>query len=201
MPVRWKGTVYSLHPGFAMEITSMANLEKRTGKTLEDWIGIVNRDAPKDDSERREWLKEAHGFTTNYAMWVVERASGRGAADHYDPAGMVEAMYAGPKFAMRPLYDRLLEMGFSLGEDVKACPCQTIMPLYRNHVFTQIKPTTRTRIDVGLSLKGMDTPPRLINTGGVARGDRITHRIPIMRLDEIDSEVERWLKTAYERDE
>ena len=41
---------------------------------------------------------------------------------------------------------------------------------------------------------------RLIDTGGLAKGDRITHRIPIQSLAEIDDEVKRLLKTAYEMD-
>jgi len=48
-------------------------------------------------------------------------------------------MFAGPKEALRPLYDELLKLGRSLGKDVKVCPCQTMVPLYRNHVFAQIK--------------------------------------------------------------
>ncbi len=41
---------------------------------------------------------------------------------------------------------------------------------------------------------------RLIDTGGFAKRDRITHRIPITCLADIDDEVKRWLKVAYERD-
>jgi hypothetical protein len=196
----WKGTVYSLHPGYAMEETSKANLAKRTGKSLDEWVGIVNESGLAQENERCDWLKSDHGFTTNYAAWVVERASGRGAPEQYDPAGMVDEMFAGPKAALRPLYERLLEVGFSLGEDVSVCPCATIVPLYRKHVFAQIKPTTRTRIDLGLALKGVDSPPRLIDTGGAAKGDRITHRIPIASLDEIDDEAVTWIRIAYERD-
>ena len=200
IPERWKGTIYSMHPGYSVEVTSMANLEQRTGKTLDQWLKIVNEDGPTGDGARRDWLKTVHGFTINYAMWVVERAAGRGVMDDYDPASLVEEMYTSPKAALRPLYDRLLEIGVSIGDDVKACPCATIVPLYRKHAFAQIKPTTRMRIDLGLSLKGMDTPSRLMDTGGAAKGDRITHRIPIVGLDDIDGEVETWLQTAYERD-
>ncbi len=50
------------------------------------------------------------------------------------------------------MYDELLEMGKSVADDVKACPCQTMVPLYRNHVFAQIKPTTNSRIDMGFAL-------------------------------------------------
>ena len=74
------------------------------------------------------------------------------------------------------------------------------MPLYRNHVFAQIKPTTQTRIDFGLALGNTKGPKRLIDTGGFAKKDRITHRIPISTVAEIDAEVERWLKVAYDLD-
>ena len=109
-------------------------------------------------------------------------------------------MFAGPRAGLRPVYDRLLELGFALGKDVKACPCQTIVPLYRNHVFAQVKPATRTRIDFGLALGAMKATGRLIDTGGLAKKDRITHRIPITCVDEIDAEVEGWLHKAYEMD-
>src|SRR5262249_46888249 len=112
--------------------------------------------------------------------------------------GYVEAMFAGPKAVLLPIYHELLHRGLALGRDVKACPCQTIVPLYREHVFAQIKPTTRTRIDLGFAL--LDTPARgrLIDTGGRAKGDRLTHRIPITSLAEIDDEVQHWLQTAYD---
>lgn len=196
----WKGTIYGLHPGYAMEESSRANLLSRTGKSLEEWVAIVLESGPAEEAARAAWLQSAHGFTTNYAAWVAERAAGRGAPEQYDPAGLVEAMFAGGKEGLRPLYDRLLEIGLSLGDDVTACPCATIVPLYRRRVFAQIKPSTRTRIDLGLALKGAETPARLIDTGGAAKGDRITHRIPIQSLADFDEEVEYWLRVAYERD-
>jgi hypothetical protein len=109
-------------------------------------------------------------------------------------------MFAGGKAHLRPIYDALLKLGLSVGKDVKACPCQTIVPLYRNHVFAQIKPTTRTRIDFGVALGDTKPKGRLIDTGGFAKKDRITHRFEITSLKDIDDEVKRWLKVAYERD-
>jgi hypothetical protein len=195
-----KQSPYSLHPAYAMEAGYAQKLFERTGKTMEEWVAIVKRSGPPTEKERRAWLKDAHGFTTNYAWWVAERAEGRGSAEEYDPEGMVEEMFAGPKAGLRPLYDRLLELGLGLGPDVKACPCKTIVPFYRAHVFAQIKPTTRTRIDLGFALKATPAAGRLIDTGGLAKGDRITHRIPITSLAEIDDEVKHWLKVAYDMD-
>ena len=112
----------------------------------------------------------------------------------------VEEMFAGGKAKLRPLYDALLKLGLKTGKDAKACPCKTIVPLYRRHVFAQIKPTTQTRIDMGFALGGMKPTGRLIDTGGFAKKDRITHRIPITSLEDIDDEVKHWLKVAYDRD-
>ena len=112
----------------------------------------------------------------------------------------MEKMYSGAKKALRPIFDELLALGRSMGSDVKVCPCQTMVPLYRNHVFAQIKPTTRTRIDLGLALKDTKVPKRLIDTGGFAKKDRITHRIEITSVKDIDAEVKKWLKTAYDMD-
>ncbi|MDA1050946.1 MAG: DUF5655 domain-containing protein [Planctomycetota bacterium] len=118
----------------------------------------------------------------------------------YDPEALVDAMFFGSKAALRPLFEKLLKIGLAIGKDVKACPCKTIVPLYRRHVFTQIKPATNTRLDLGLALKNTKTPERLIDTGGISKGDRITHRIPIETVSDIDAEVKHWLKIAYEFD-
>jgi hypothetical protein len=75
-----------------------------------------------------------------------------------------------------------------------------MVSLRRRHVFAKIKPSTSTRIDLGLALGRTKTTGRLIETGGFAKGDRITHRMPITSAGEIDDEVKRWLKTAYELD-
>ena len=78
--------------------------------------------------------------------------------------------------------------------------CQTIVPIYRNHVIAQVKPATRTRIDFGFALGDTKANGRLIDTGGFAKKDRITHRIPITAPEDIDAEVRKWLKVAYDRD-
>jgi hypothetical protein len=109
-------------------------------------------------------------------------------------------MFAGPKAALKPIYDELLRVAFSLGADIKVCPCKTIVPIYRRHVVAQVKPSARTRIDLGLALGATRAPKRLIDTGGYQKKDRITHRIEITSKAEIDGEVKRWLAKAYDLD-
>jgi hypothetical protein len=203
---RKKKSIYSVHPGVAMVQEWIKKLPEKTGKSLEEWVELVQKSGLTTHKERREWLKNEHKHGTNSAWWIAERAEGKGLGDG-DPEAylksaeeFVEAQYSGPKADLRPIFDRVLQLAFSIGDHVKACPCQTIVPLYRRHVFAQIKPTTQTRIDLGFALGNMKTPKRLIDTGGLAKNDRITHRIPLESVKDIDKEVERWLKTAYDLD-
>jgi uncharacterized protein DUF5655/uncharacterized protein DUF4287 len=201
-----KRSIYGVHPGVVMVQKWVAELKEKTGRSLDEWLKHIKKAGPKTEKERREWLKTEYGLGTNSASWLAERAEGKGeeagdpdayllAAEKY-----VDEMFAGPKAGLRPLYNELLKIGLDTGKDAKACPCQTIVPLYRNHVFAQIKPTTRTRIDIGFALGDMKPKGRLIDTGGFAKKDRITHRIPISSLEDIDDEVKRWLRVAYDRD-
>jgi hypothetical protein len=196
-----KQSVYSPHPGFAMEASSITNLKEKTGRTLDEWVAILKKSGPTTEKERRAWLKEKYGLTTNYAWFVAERAEGRGTLEDYDPEGMVDVMFSGGKAPLRPIYEELLAFGLSLGTDVKACPCKTIVPFYRKHVFAQIKPSTRSRIDLGLALRDLKPAGPLIDTGGFAKKDRITHRIEISSLRDFDTEAKRWWKRAYESNE
>ncbi|MDE3166206.1 MAG: DUF4287 domain-containing protein [Acidobacteriota bacterium] len=199
--------LYSVHPSVAMVRKWTAGLKDSTGRSLDDWLACIRKDGPATEKQRREWLKQAHGLGALAAARLAERAAGKG--DEFDSpdaylraaASWVDAMYAGPKAALRPLHDALLALGLSLGPDARACPCQTIVPLYRNHVFAQIKPAARARIDLGFALGARQASGRLIDTGGFAKKDRITHQIPISSLDDIDAEVKLWLRTAYQEDQ
>src|SRR5215467_2842557 len=188
--------LYDVHPGVAMVQKWIAELKANTGRSLEEWIDFVKKEGPKDEKSQREWLKVRQRLGTNSAWWIAARVAGKeseeDSPERYLAAApeYVEKQYAGKKEALRPIYEELFKLGKSIGGDVKACPCLTMVPLYRNHVFAQIKPTTNTRVDFGLALvnyKGK-LPKRLVDTGGLTKKDRITHRIEITDAKQIDAD-------------
>jgi hypothetical protein len=201
-------SLYDVHPSIAMVQKCVDELKPKTGRTLDEWVAFMQKEGPKGHQARREWLKNKHKVNNNAAWAIVDSVEGKG-TDENTPEGYlkvaaqyVEGQYAGKKSALRPIYDELLALGKSLGEDVKVCPCRTMVPFYRNHVFAQIKPATNSRIDFGLcftTYKGK-LPKRLIDTGGLAKMDRITHRFEISGADQIDAEVKKWLRAAYDLD-
>ena len=198
--------LYAPHPQLAMVQKWITDLPAKTGRSLDEWIELAQKKGPAAEKDRRAWLKQEHKLGTNSATWIAARADGKGleedSPDSYLQAAeqWVEAMFSGAKRELRPIYDVLLRQILDVGKDVKACPGKTGVSIYRKHVFAQIKPTTNSRVDLGLALGNMKTPKRLIDTGGYEKKDRITRRIPISKLSEIDAELKKWLVKAYDMD-
>ncbi len=202
MPPRNRKSVYTLHPSFAWLQSIEDNLPQKTGRTLAEWIAVITEADAATEGERVQWLKAEFGLGTTTAELIARRAEGRGGVDDYKPEALVDAMYAGAKSGLRSLYEHILGIALDIGPAVKASPTKTTVPLYRNNVFAQIKPTTRRRIDLGLALKHSreELPAGLIATGGLQKGDRITHRFPLTSIEDIDDTVLHWLRRAYELD-
>jgi Domain of unknown function (DUF5655)/Domain of unknown function (DUF4287) len=201
-------SIYGVHPGVIMVQKWISELKQKTGRSLDEWMALARQEGPADEKDRREWLKIRHKLGTNSAWWIAARVEGK-ESDEDSPQKYlaaapkyVDEQYAGKKETLRPLYEAVLQVASRIGRDVKACPCRTIVPLYRHHVIAQLKATTNTRLDLGLCLahyKGK-LPKRLVDTGGLAKQDRITHRIELKTAGDVDSDVERWLKIAYDLD-
>jgi len=202
-------TPYDLHPSVAYVQAILANLEARTGRSLEAWVDLARKASPAETKARRAWLME-QGLGTNQASLVAQRAGADpGHAFGETPEGYlaaapgyVDAQYGGRKAALRPLFERIVSLARGLGADVKVCPCETIVPLYRHHVFAEVKPFTA-RLDLGLALGDpasvLDPSGRLKDTGGFTRKDRITHKLELASEADLAS-AQAWLKQAYARD-
>ena len=198
---------YGVHPGVAKVMKWVVEMQEKTGRTLEEWCALIRNDGPKEIPARREWLKTKHKLGTNTAWWLADRADGQPTWDESPESYLaiapkyVDEMFGGAKAAMRPIGDALMRLARELGPEVKLCPCQTMIPFYCKHVIAQIKPSTKTRIDFGFALTA-DVPftSRLKDTGGLKKKDRITHRIEVTKMEDLDAELKKWLRVAYERD-
>lgn len=202
-------TPYDLHPSVAYVQAVLANLAAKTGRDLEAWVRLTRTEAPEEPKGRLAWLK-AQGLGATQAGLVAQRLSAKpGHAFDDTPEGYlaaapgyVDAQYAGRKAALRLLYERLVALARGLGDDVKVCPCETIVPFYRNRVFAQVKPFAA-RLDLGLALGDpatvADPDSHLKDTGGFQKKDRITHKLELTGEGDLDRALS-WLRRAYARD-
>lgn len=173
----------------------IANLPEKTGKTLEQWIAIVNKAKLQKHGEIVKMLKADHGVTHGFANLIAHKslASDAGSQDTDDLLG---AQYAGGKAALKPAYDKLAKIIAGFGKDVEFSPKKAYVSLRRSKQFGLIQPSTATRLDLGLNLKGVAPSGRLEAAG--SWNAMCTHRVKLSSAADIDAEVKAWLKKAYD---
>src|ERR1700728_5181617 len=89
-------------------IATMArNIEVQTGRSVTDWVSLARATGLAKHREIVKWLKAEHGLGHGYANFLALRTLEAGATSPKadDP---VDDLFAGPKTAMRPLYDQLV---------------------------------------------------------------------------------------------
>ena len=179
-----------------METKMTANIADKTGQSLEVWIKVVKKEGITKHNEIIKFLKSEHGFTHGYANFVALKA--RQPAGQAAPAAdkLVDQQYSGAKADLRPIYETIIAAVKEFGEDVEISPKKAYVSLRRSKQFALIQPSTKTRVDVGIILKGHEPEGRLKPSGSF--NSMCSHRVRITDQDEVDAELINWLKQAYE---
>ncbi|MBR9920455.1 MAG: DUF4287 domain-containing protein [Bacteroidetes bacterium] len=169
-------------------------LLEKTGKSLDHWIKVVKDSRLQKHGEILKFLKSEHGFTHGFANFVSlkARASDAGSIDNNT---LLENQYKG-KESLLPIYEKLVKEIETFGEDVTRTPKKAAVSMIRKKQFALIKPATKTRVDLGLKLKGKPTTDRLGDSGPF--GTMCTHRVQLTSVDQVDDQLIGWLKEAYE---
>ena len=197
---------YDVHPGVAMIRKWADALPEKTGRSLDEWAELVDRSGVESVRDRTAFLKREYGLGSNtagqIAAYAADRQTWDGDPDTYlkMAADYVERMFAGPKAGLRPLFDAVVREVRKLGRDVKVCPCQTIVPFYRKHVFAQARPATRTRLELAFALRSHPTTDRLVPNPRADAKDRLQLLVGLTSPADLDTEVRGWLRAAYDAD-
>ncbi len=169
-------------------------LLEKTGKSLEEWIKIVKKNKIEKHSEIIKFLKAEHGFTHGFANFVSLKAREADAGSQ-DSDDLIANQYKG-KEDLKPIYDLLISKISKFGNDVEITPKKANVSLRRKKQFALIQPSTKSRIDVGLKFKEKEFSERLESSGPF--GSMCTHRVQITDKKQVDNELIKWLKEAYE---
>ncbi len=174
--------------------TMVANLKEKTGKTLPQWLKLTTAKKFAKHGEIMKWLKGDHGLTHGYANLIAMKTlkSDAGSAQDTD---LVAAQYAGKKADLRPIYDALVAVVTKLGKDAELAPKKAYVSLRRSKQFGLIQPSTATRVDLGLNLKGVKPKGRLEASGSF--NSMVTHRVRLESKADVNADVKTWLKDAF----
>jgi len=172
--------------------TMINNMPEKTGKSLEEWFVILKEKSFSKHSEAVKFLKTEHQVTHGFANTIVTLSK----KEDTPTEDLVTNQYKG-KETLFPIYEQLIAHLKTLGADVTITPKKGSVSIIRKRQFLLIKPATKSRIDLGFKLKDKPTTERLENSGPF--GTMCTHRVRISSTDEIDNELENWIKEAYDK--
>ncbi len=172
----------------------IANMKEKTGKTLEQWVTIAKKAGAAKHGEIVKMLKTDHGMTHGFANLVAHKTLKSDAGSAASGSDLITAQYSGAKAGLKPIYDALIAAAKQCGE-VEIAPKKAYVSLRRSKQFAIVQPSTKTRVDLGLNLKGVPAKGRLEESGSF--NAMVSHRVRLESPADVDKDVKAWLKKAW----
>lgn len=180
--------------------TQLSNIQKRTGKTLDELAALIQDSGLQKHGEIRDMLIRELGLgygdatmMTHYAL----KSDGPRIAEAKGLTGdeVIDEIYSGPKAALRPIHERLMEAIRPFGE-FEVAPKKGYVSLRRKRQFAMIGPTTNTRVEVGLNHKSLGDDPRLLEQKA---GSMCNYIVKLTQAEEVDENLITWIRQAYDK--
>ncbi|HUF46591.1 MAG TPA: DUF5655 domain-containing protein [Vicinamibacterales bacterium] len=179
--------------------TQLANIETRTGKSLDELTRYVKASGLTRHGEIRTMLMETLGMGHGDANTLVHYALKSAAmfaqtAASGDVDAELDRIYTGPRAALRPIHDRVMAAVTKFGP-FEIAPKKTYLSLRRKKQFAMVGPATNTRVEVGLNMKGVKGTGRLeaLPPGGMCQ-----YKVRLSSPAEVDAELLAWIRRAYD---
>jgi hypothetical protein len=175
--------------------TQLANIRKKTGKAPEELFAVLRASGLEKHGALRDKLKADLGMghgDANLIVHLFRQADEGGAATaEADP---LDAIYAGPKAALRPIHERLLAEIGALGP-FEVAPKKAYVSLRRAKQFATVGPPAKNRVEVGLNMKGVEPTDRLL---AIPPGGMCQYKVNVTDPGQVDAELMEWIRRAYE---
>lgn len=175
--------------------TMIDNLKKNTGKSLDQWVTIVQKTDLKKHGEILKFLKSEHSFTHGFANLVAHKALKSDAGSASDSEELIAKQYKGKEHLL-PIYKKLRAEIEAFGPDVEFAPKNSYLSVKRKKQFAMLIPATKTRYEVGINLKGQE-PTGILELDTKSSG-MVSHRVVINHEEQYSKELLDWLKKAYQ---
>jgi hypothetical protein len=178
--------------------TQLANIEKRSGKSLDELAAIIRASGLAKHGEIRDMLKRdlglGHGDANTLTHHVLKSDGQSAAAAGLSVDDVVAGLYTGPKASLRPIHDKLMAEINKFGA-FEIAPKKTYVSLRRKKQFAMIGPATKTQVEVGLNVKGLAPAERLVEQ---PPNSMCNYKVRLNAVAEVDATLIGWIKRAFE---
>jgi predicted transport protein len=179
-----------------MAASMIANLREKTGKSLPQWLKVTAKCGFSKHGEIVKFLKSEHGMTHGFANLVAHKTLNSSVFTKGSDSDFVATQYSGAKADMKPIYDAVIKAVKKFGKDVEVSPKKAYVSLRRSKQFAIVQPSTKTRVDIGINLKGEKATKRLEDSGSFS--SMVTHRVRVEAVDRVNKQLLGWMKAAYD---
>ncbi|MEZ6142055.1 MAG: DUF4287 domain-containing protein [Zavarzinella sp.] len=177
--------------------TQLENIQKRSGKSLEELFELLRQSGLAKHGELRNWLKNelsmGHGDANMVVHFFLQPKT-----DTEAPTAATEdllsGIYTGKKAHLRPIHEKLMSEIASFG-DFEVAPKKSYISLRRKKQFAMVGPATQTRVEVGLNMKGLSPTDRLL---AMPEGGMCSFKVNLTTVDDVDQELIGWIKQAFD---
>jgi len=186
----------------AASLNQLRNIQGKTGKTIAELHALLDGTGLAKHGEKRTWLIDNLGLGYGDANAVVG-AQGKDlsaldgsapAAPPADAGDPLDTIYTGAKAHLRAVHDAVIAVVDTLGDYEKA-PKKSYVSLRRAKQFAMVGPATKDLVEIGLNVKDLSDSPRL---KAMPAGSMCAYTLRIGTAKDIDAELKRWLKAAYD---
>jgi hypothetical protein len=177
--------------------TQLENIQKKTGKSLDELAAIINQSGLTKHGQIRDMLKEKLGLghgDANMLVHYVLKSDGTSAAEDKPMEAVLDEIYSGPKAGFRPIHEKLMKEIHKFGE-FEIAPKKGYVSLRRKKQFAMIGPKTNTRFEVGINAREFKKNARLLEQ---PKGSMCNYIVSLTDPKQVDAELIAWLKAAYE---
>lgn len=179
--------------------TQIANIEKKTGKSLKQLTAAIAKSGKTKHGEIRSWLMEAYGLghgDANALTHAALKSDGQSAAKEKGASSdaVLDEIYSGKKVHQRPIHEKLMAAINRFGE-FEVAPKKGYVALRRKKQFAMLGPKTNDRFELGINLKEAVEHPRVKS---VPPGGMCPYVAALTSADEVDAKLIAIIKRAYD---
>ena len=179
--------------------TQITNIQKKTGKSLEDLTELIQTSGLSKHGELRSMLMDKLGLGYGDANMLVQYILKTDVQLVVQEKGLstediLDEIYSGPKASLRSIHEKVMSAILQFGA-FEIAPKKGYVSLRRKRQFAMLGPSTNTRVELGINIKNLETDERLIEQPA---GSMCNYKVRLTVAEQVDETVVSWVRRAYE---
>lgn len=177
--------------------TMISNMPEKTGKSLDEWKSLLKGTDLQKHGEIMKLLKGDYGVTHGFANTIAAIYLKPELLENKPNDGNPDEDLLKGKEAIADIFTKVKAQIEVINGEVEFSYKKTYISLRTpKKQFAILQPSTKTRVDLGLNLKGVD-PSGIVEAAG-SWNSMVSHRVKLTEESQVDANLADWIQKAYD---